>query len=170
MLGGRFKLFGAEVSAKTTNKPVRIVAFLLGLALIAIPTYTYLHSPSDTSSRSDSQTANGREVTNHQQTTSDPEPPDDSQSANNNPENNHVNQLTGCILTIENSLVTLMSEPDTFSNEIINVPEGDYEPSEYTMEENPVQTQGWFKIRVDSREGWIKNDTWTIAAKSDECP
>lgn len=170
LLGRRFKLFGAEVSAKTTNKPVRIVALLTGLALIAVPTYTHLHSPSDRSSRSDSQTAIGWETTSNHESISEPQPTDDSQAPNNNPETNQSNQLSGCILIIENSLVTLISEPDTFSSEIINVPEGDYEPSEYTIEENPVQSQGWFKIRVDSREGWIKNDTWTIAEKSDECP
>jgi hypothetical protein len=170
LLGGSFKLFGAEVSAKTTNKPVRIVAFLLGIALIAIPTYTYLNSPSDTSSPSDSQTANGQQTTSNQQSTSEPESSDNNQPSTNISETNNTDQLSGCILTIENPLVPLMSEPDTFGNEIINVAKGDYEPSEYTVEETTVQSQGWFKIRVDSREGWIKNNTWTIAAKSDECP
>jgi len=170
LLGGRFKLFGAEVSAKTTNKPVRIIAFLLGIALIAIPTYTYLNSPSDTSSTSDSRTANGRETTSNHQSTSEPEPTNDNEPSTNSSEPNNTDQLSGCILTIDNPLVPLMSEPDTFGSEIINVTEGEYEPTDYTVEENPVQSQGWFKIRVDSREGWIKNNTWTIASKSDECP
>lgn len=170
LLGGRFKLFGAEVSAKTTNKPVRIVAFLLGIALIAIPTYTYLNSTTNTSSRSDSQTTNGRETTSNHQSTSEPEPTNDNQPLNNSSETNNTDQLSGCILTIDNPLVPLMSEPDTFGSEIIKVTEGQYQPTEYTVEESPVRSQGWFKISVDSREGWIKNNTWTIASKSDECP
>jgi hypothetical protein len=170
LLGGRFKLFGAEVSAKTTNKPVRIIAFLIGIALISIPTYTYLNSSSGASSRSDSQTTNGRETTSNHQSTSEPGPTNGSQPETHSSETNQTDQLSDCIITIENPLVTLMSEPDTFGSEIINVTEGEYEPTEYTVEENPVQSQGWFKIRVDSREGWIKNNTWTIASKSAECP
>ncbi|NBC05499.1 MAG: hypothetical protein GVY20_17580 [Bacteroidetes bacterium] len=170
LLGGRFKLFGAEVSAKTTNKPVRITAFLLGIVLIAIPTYTYLNSPSDTYSTSDSQTTNGRETISNHQSTSEPEPTNGSQPETNSSETNSVDSLSGCILTIDNPLVPLMSEPDTFGSEIVNVTEGEYEPTEYTVVENPVQSQGWFKIRVASREGWIKNNTWTIASKSAECP
>ena len=164
LLGGRFKLFGAEVSAKTTNKPVRIVAFLLGIILISIPTYVYLNPTSDTESTSDSQitrdyqSENDSQSTQGQQSENDPQTTTDSEPETNNTQGNNTEELSGCIITIENSLVPLMNKPDTFSNEII------------TVEENPIGTQGWFKISVNSREGWIKNDTWTISSKSAECP
>jgi hypothetical protein len=77
---------------------------------------------------------------------------------------------TGCIVTIDNSLVALMSEPDRFSIEIIRVSLGEYSILEYKEVLFAGHLQGWFRIQVGERTGWIRNDTWTIAAKTSACP
>lgn len=76
----------------------------------------------------------------------------------------------GCVVTIGNPLVSLMSDPDTFSQEIIRVPAGEYATLDFQEIEFAGNLQGWFQIEADGRTGWIKNDTWTIAGKSDACP
>ena len=77
---------------------------------------------------------------------------------------------TGCIVTVSNSLVPLMSEPDQFSIEIIRVPLGEYPTLEYKEILFAGHMRGWFQIQVGERIGWIRNDTWTITAKTSACP
>ena len=80
------------------------------------------------------------------------------------------NSASGCVVTISNKLVSLMSDPDPFSTEITSVDPGEYETIDYTVVETGPGEQGWFKINVNGREGWIKNDTWTIESKTADCP
>lgn len=75
-----------------------------------------------------------------------------------------------CVLTISNGLVSLMSEADVFSQEIIRVKPGEYASLAYTEKTFVNQQQGWFQIEVEGRLGWIQNDTWTIADKTSGCP
>jgi hypothetical protein len=77
---------------------------------------------------------------------------------------------TGCIVTIGNSLVPLMSEPDQFSIEVIRVPLGEYSTLQYKEVPFGSHMRGWFQIQAGERTGWIRNDTWTIAAKTSACP
>lgn len=77
---------------------------------------------------------------------------------------------TGCVVTISNPLVSLMSEPDTFSQELVRVGPGEYATSDYTVTTFASQEQGWFQIEAEGRTGWIRNDTWTIAEKTSACP
>lgn len=77
---------------------------------------------------------------------------------------------TDCVLTISNELVPLMSEPDTFSQEIMNVSSGDYPTSDFREVLFGDTQQGWFQIEADGRTGWVRNDTWTIADKTSGCP
>lgn len=78
--------------------------------------------------------------------------------------------LTGCVITIENPLVTLMRDPDPFSQEVGDVEPGEYRPSAYQVVDTGTGTQGWFRVDAGGRSGWIKDDSWTIEAKSRECP
>ncbi len=77
---------------------------------------------------------------------------------------------TGCVVTISNTLVSLMSEPDQFSQELIRVKPGEYPTLDYTERTFVNQQQGWFQIESEGRTGWIRNDTWTIADKTSACP
>jgi hypothetical protein len=78
--------------------------------------------------------------------------------------------LTGCVVTIANTLVALMSEPSRFSQELVKVKPGEYTTSEYKVVPFAGQDQGWFQIEAEGRKGWIANDTWTIASKTNACP
>ena len=84
--------------------------------------------------------------------------------------NSEAKSASGCVVTISNELVSLMSQPDEFSTEISSVEPGEYETMNYKVVETGPGEQGWFKIQVEGREGWIKNDTWTIDSKTEECP
>ncbi len=78
---------------------------------------------------------------------------------------------SGCVITIANPLVALKSEPDTFSQDLIAVPPGEYDVLNYNVQTDPGGNEkGWFQIDVDSRTGWVPNDIFSIAGKSDACP
>ena len=47
ILGGNFKLFGAEIAATISNRSLRIVAFLLGLSFIAFAVFVGDSASSD---------------------------------------------------------------------------------------------------------------------------
>jgi type IV secretory pathway VirB10-like protein len=75
-----------------------------------------------------------------------------------------------CILTITNSLVSLRSEPQTHSQELIRVRPGEYIPIDYTVTSfGGLRNDGWFLIEAEGRRGWIINDTWTIESKTRLC-
>lgn len=149
ILGGNFKLFGAEVTATVSNRFLRFTAFALGTALLVIaiaPIVSELNAlPEQT------QSANG------------------GSSTESTPEAS-LGGLSACQVTIRNPLVSLMSEPDTFSQELIRVPPGEYAPLEYETTTFGPQQQGWFMIEAEGRQGWIKDNTWTIERKSAQCP
>lgn len=74
------------------------------------------------------------------------------------------------MVTLNHSLVPLLAEPDAFSQELIRVAPGEYQTTDYVETTFVDETQGWFQIAAEGRTGWIKNDTWTISAKTDTCP
>jgi len=78
---------------------------------------------------------------------------------------------TTCIVTISNSLVSLMSEHDTFSRELTRLPAGDYTPIQHTIvDKGFLGQEAWFEIEVNGRTGWIRDDSWTLSDKSSPCP
>lgn len=78
---------------------------------------------------------------------------------------------SGCVITIANPLVALKSEPDTFSQDVVAAPPGEYDVLNYTVQTDPGGNEkGWFQIDVDGRVGWVPNSIFSIAAKSDACP
>jgi hypothetical protein len=79
---------------------------------------------------------------------------------------------TTCIVTVGNpSVVSLMSRPDTFSQQIIRVDPGDYTSLDHVVVDRGFLGQeGWFKIEARGRVGWIKDDTFTISDKTRVCP
>jgi hypothetical protein len=79
--------------------------------------------------------------------------------------------LEGCIITISNSLVTLQSQPDRFSRELVRVKPGTYNALEHVITDfGSLRQEGWFRVEFDNRKGWIANDTWSIEKKSSSCP
>ena len=75
-----------------------------------------------------------------------------------------------CILTITNSLVSLNSEPQNFSQELASVSPGEYIPVDYTVTNfGGLSNDGWFLIEAEGRRGWIKDNTWTIDSKTRAC-
>jgi hypothetical protein len=77
---------------------------------------------------------------------------------------------TGCVVTIANTLVALMSEPSRFSQQLVKVRPGEYTMLEYKVVKFGSQDQGWFQIEAEGRKGWIADDTWTIDSKTSTCP
>jgi tetratricopeptide (TPR) repeat protein len=78
--------------------------------------------------------------------------------------------MAGCIVTIANTLVALMSEPSRFSQQLVKVRPGEYTMLEYKVVKFGSQDQGWFQIAAEGRTGWIADDTWTIDSKTSTCP
>lgn len=95
---------------------------------------------------------------------------DNSESSNEPDTADSSEPPTDCVLTITNELVSLMSEPDTFSQEIIRVPSGEYPTSDFREIPFGGTQQGWFQIEAEGRTGWVKNDTWTVENKTSACP
>lgn len=77
---------------------------------------------------------------------------------------------SGCVITIENSLVPLMSEPDPFSQQLIRITPGRYSTLDYTTATFAGSQQGWFKIDVDGHIGWVQDQIVFIAEKTGACP
>lgn len=78
--------------------------------------------------------------------------------------------VDGCVVTISNPLVSMREKPDRFSQEVIEVPAGDYPVLESADVERVGPSQRWFRIQVESRTGWIPDDTFTVDRKSADCP
>lgn len=78
--------------------------------------------------------------------------------------------VEGCVVTISNPLVSMHEEPDRFSQEVVRVPAGDYGVLESADVERLGPSQRWFRIQVDSRSGWIPDDSFTVDGKSPQCP
>jgi chemotaxis protein histidine kinase CheA len=75
-----------------------------------------------------------------------------------------------CILTINNSLVSLHSEPKTFSQQLARVKVGEYTPIDYKVTNfGGLSNDGWYLIESEGRKGWVKDDTWTIKSKTKLC-
>jgi hypothetical protein len=91
--------------------------------------------------------------------------------ANNvDPQTDHAVSPTQCVITTVNPLVALMSEPNTFSQEVVQVPPGQYNVLAHRIVQFGPTEQSWFQIQVDGRSGWVRNDTWTINSKTNACP
>lgn len=78
--------------------------------------------------------------------------------------------VQGCIVTMRNPLVPLMSQPNVFSQEVIRVKPGEYKATEQVITSFGSSEIGWLQIEAEGRRGWIKNDTWTIEVKGSACP
>jgi hypothetical protein len=75
-----------------------------------------------------------------------------------------------CVITISNSLVALMREPNRFSEELIELDPGKYTPTKYISQQSGVGKQGWFLVESEGKRGWVENSTWAIEEKSNACP
>ncbi len=109
------------------------------------------------------------EVTPQPQVTSQPSQPVPQPSQPVPQPSQPVPQPAGCVVTIANPLVTLMSEPSRFSQELVKVKPGQYTSLDYKVVKFGSQDQGWFQIEVEDRKGWIADDTWTIDSKTAAC-
>jgi hypothetical protein len=166
LLGGNFKLFGAEVAATTSNRFLRLVAFALGATFLVVA----IHSPTSEisvvptpSSPQPTQSSSSSPSLQATQPSPTPTIPSPGSPQNNSP--------SACVLTIGNSLVPLMSKPKRFSQELVKVKPGNYTSLNYvTTDFGGFKEEGWFQIESEERQGWIVNDTWTIDSKSHECP
>ncbi len=167
LLGGNFKLFGAEVAATISNRFLRFVAFALGATFLVIA----MHSPnpgnvSVVPTPTSPQPTQSPFSSPPLQTTQPSLSP-----INPSPVPQPNNSSSACILTISNSLAPLMSKPERFSQELVSVRPGNYTSLDYvTTNFGGLKEDGWFKIESEGRQGWIVNDTWTINSKSRECP
>jgi hypothetical protein len=164
ILGGNFKLFGAEVASIVTNPFLRFVSFALGIALLAIALKPLLQ---DTNPKPPT---NGSTPTPTFTRTATPTPIDRQTPTPAQDSGNDIVSVAGCVLTIDNPLVPLRKEPDPFGQEIIKLKPGRYEPLGYTTTTFNRRDRGWYQIRAEGRTGWIADDTWTIGSKTSQCP
>lgn len=75
----------------------------------------------------------------------------------------------GCTIVISNPLVDLHSEPDTFSPTILRVDAGAYSVDAETTTIFGPTKQIWLQITVSGQTGWVRDSTFNIATKSEEC-
>lgn len=75
-----------------------------------------------------------------------------------------------CIVTIGHTLVDLSTQPRNFSSEIGRVPPRSYIVLDRVESRWVNKIEGWFEIQLDDgRQGWIKDNSWTLVHKSDGC-
>jgi hypothetical protein len=165
LLGGNFKLFGAEVAATISNRFLRFVAFALGTTFLVVA----MHSPNPGNipgvPTSSSQTTQSVPSSLSLQT-----PPSNSSSVQPSPSPSAVGSSSACVLTISNPLVPLMGEPERLGRQIAKARPGEYASLGHRIIDRGLGEEGWFKIEVEGRKGWIVDDTWTIDRKSSSCP
>jgi hypothetical protein len=80
------------------------------------------------------------------------------------------NTSPGCRLTIVNPLVSMNETPEHQGQQSAKVPPGTYDALDTTITEFAGRDERWFKIEVESRQGWIPDDTILIDSKSADCP
>lgn len=146
-----------ELEVGTKNPVVRVILLIIGVGFV------YLALSKD-------YLPGFGEATQVPPTSSAGEPTSGPPVSSGNPTSPPSSSTTGCVVTISNPLVSLMSEPDTFSQELVRVGPGEYATLDYTVTTFGSQEQGWFQIEAEGRTGWIRNDTWTIAEKTSACP
>jgi len=161
LLGGNFKLFGAEVAATISNRFLRFVAFALGTTFLVVA----MHSP-NSGTISVVPITPSPEPTQSPSSSPSPEPPQPSPS----PSSPQANSSSTCVLTISNPLVPLMSEPKRLGRQIAKARPGEYTSLGHKIIDRGLGEEGWFQIEVEGRKGWIVDDTWTIDRKSSSCP
>jgi hypothetical protein len=77
----------------------------------------------------------------------------------------------GCWIRVSNRLTVIQEQPRFDAQEIVSVPNGDYMVlSTEIVDFGGLQDQRWFRIEVDGRQGWLRDSTFNIDAKSADCP
>jgi hypothetical protein len=167
LLGGNFKIFGAEVAATISNRLLRFVAFALGTTFLVVA----MHSP-NSGSVSVVPTPPSPQTTQSSSSSPSRQPPQSSfSSAQPSPSPSPVSSPSVCVLTISNRLVSLMSKPERLGRQIAKVRPGEYTSLAHVITNfHGLKEEGWFQIDVEGRKGWIVDDTWTIDRKSSSCP
>ncbi|MGL5081229.1 MAG: hypothetical protein ACRC8A_07045 [Microcoleaceae cyanobacterium] len=165
LLGGNFKVFGAEVAATISNRFLRFVAFALGATFLVVA----MHPPN----LGNGSVAPDPTSSSHPQSTTSSLSPQTTQSVPSTvtPSPVPTENSSSCTLTISNTLVSLMSEPERLSRQIAKVRPGEYTSLDHKITSfHGLKEEGWFQIEVEGRRGWIADDTWTIDRKSSSCP
>lgn len=165
LLGGNFKLFGAEIAATISNRFLRFIAFSLGTIFLVVA----VHSPN--SGNISVVPTPPLQVTQSPSSSPSPQLLQSSPSPTNPPPGSpQANSSSACILTINNPLVSLMSEPERLGRQIAKASPGEYASLGHKIIDRGLGEEGWFQIEVEGRRGWIVDDTWTIARKGSSCP
>ena len=76
----------------------------------------------------------------------------------------------GCVLTISNPFATIRAEPSHSSEEIGDVPAGEYATSDTRIVEFAGKDERWFEITASGRTGWIEYNNIIVESKSADCP
>lgn len=160
ILGGGLKAFQMEIPViDTLARQLLLGSFGVVLILFALSGLTPGGQSTATSPRSS--------YSSNESGTSTPSPSEAS-SVEEEPSSSTAS-VEGCVVTIQNPLVSLQSEPDPVGQGTTRVPPGDYTVQAYETRQH-VSEIGFFRITVDGRSGWIKNNTWTIESKTSACP
>ena len=75
----------------------------------------------------------------------------------------------GCVLTINNPFATIRMEPSHSSEEIGDVPAGDYATSDTRIVDWAGKDERWFEITASARTGWIVYNNIMVESKSADC-
>jgi len=75
-----------------------------------------------------------------------------------------------CRVRVEFPMLALKEKPDPFSQDIAKVPVGWYDVLESKKVTFVSKKQRWFKIMVNNRKGWIRDNIINIEEKTSGCP
>ncbi len=77
----------------------------------------------------------------------------------------------GCWIRVSNPLTAIREQPQVLAQEIVSVPNDDYLVLSTEMVDfGGLENQRWFLIEVGGRQGWLRDSTFDIDAKSADCP
>lgn len=74
-----------------------------------------------------------------------------------------------CTVAINSPFVALNKEPRRFSQQLLRLPPGRYNPTGYRVTSFAGRDEGWFQITHQGKSGWVQDSIYEIETKSANC-
>ena len=76
---------------------------------------------------------------------------------------------TGCTVTVLPTSVLVKRTPTGINAGYARAESGEYAALDYKVVEGEKEAQGWYKIRMEEKKGWIQHNSLTVL-ESGSCP
>jgi len=74
-----------------------------------------------------------------------------------------------CTVTVLPTSVQVKRSPEGIDAGYARAESGEYAALDYTVVEGEEKAQGWYKIKVEDKRGWIRHNSLTVL-ESESCP